>query len=351
LPPSKRCSRIPPTYKAAIAHPSLARPHAGRLRTTISYSQDPKEAKAPGEAEAAKPPSGPEAPKAPKPRSPKAPKKQDEQDEQCEHERIETEEKEMTTIKSWNYKLILAIMAAALSLTLIAAGTLMLFTAESETATNTVTLGAAKIELQERPISGGAVIEDEDYKTIDPEGGDFTGLVFDDVVPGDKIDKYVRVNNAGNVDVFVYVKGELTATYVDAAGERVPLNFDDITDPEIAAQFSAIIDNIPLNKEWKATMTVPEGEKITGIYYYGEYDEDATTIPPADRQIMTSLVAGEATTGIFPADAIEIPLNTTNVLKDYRIELKLTAYAVQSANHDYTTLGAIRGIFDAEGKI
>lgn len=100
-------------------------------------------------------------------------------------------------------KLGLLITAGAMSALLIVGSTLAWFTDE-KAATNTFSMGNVAIDL----LENGVVVGDE--SELYPNG--FTGLSFDNAVPGDTLDKEVTVKNTGSVDSYVRVK--LTAALI-----------------------------------------------------------------------------------------------------------------------------------------
>ncbi|MDR1538673.1 MAG: hypothetical protein LBU32_11895 [Clostridiales bacterium] len=111
-----------------------------------------------------------------------------------------------------NRKIALGIIAGVMALALTITGTLMLFTSESELATNVVTFGDLRIHQEEK---GGKLIgEDEDhadgyvedYTTVtDGTGGAFTGINYLELGPGEKFDKLPRVVHDAGVDAYLRV--------------------------------------------------------------------------------------------------------------------------------------------------
>jgi predicted ribosomally synthesized peptide with SipW-like signal peptide len=261
------------------------------------------------------------------------------------------EAKEMTTIKS-HYRLILAILAAAFSLTLIAAGTLMLFTAQSEDATNVVTLGDASIELQEKTAGAGIPADYEDfprtedgYTTVggfDHEGEhyDFGGIDFGSgILPGGKVYKVPRVVNTGDVDVYVYVEGRFTAED-PTTGDLVDFSGDS---PAVG-QLKNIISSLTpggLGLGWYGDTIEYTTNGAVGTFYYA--NSEGTPTP------LVGTGGANATVAIF--DGITIPKDIGNTLSKYKISLKLTAYAVQAENAlaagETPTLETIKALFDS----
>jgi predicted ribosomally synthesized peptide with SipW-like signal peptide len=213
-------------------------------------------------------------------------------------------------------KLVLGILAAALSLSLAIGGTLMLFTAQSDEATNVVTLGTADIELWEN------------------DGVDDTqdGITVIDAVPNTDIPKKPFVKNVGTVPVYVYVEGVLTVT---DGTDAVDLTADSLA----AEQVQSILDTVgagDLGVNWRGAatdLTYAADGIITGTYYL------------ANDSGLVSLDAEETTNYIF--EQVSIPSTVGNALSGYTITLELKAYAVQSENSNITTLEALQTTFAA----
>jgi predicted ribosomally synthesized peptide with SipW-like signal peptide len=232
----------------------------------------------------------------------------------------------MTITKTMKSKLVLGILAAAVSLSLAIGGTLMLFTADSETATNVVTLGSASIELQEFDKASNG------YKAIDKT--EFTGIEFLNVVPGATLEKRPQVKNNGSVPVYVYVEGTLTVDGDDV--DLSSIEFDNagniVGGTEVAQQVYAILDSVnatALTSSWKGTPiddTQAEDGILTGIWYYSDTVGELDILP-----------VGGTTGDIFTKVVIPFE-DVDNALAGYTISLALTAYAVQSDNNNATAL-------------
>jgi predicted ribosomally synthesized peptide with SipW-like signal peptide len=271
-----------------------------------------------------------------------------------------TEVETMKTTKTLKTKLVLGILAAALSLSLAIGGTLMLFTAESEVATNVVTLGNAKIALQEATSSDqnyydsegkawdvleGGKTELEGYKTVGVtygEGADaqkFDGIDFGkNVVPGAAFAKAPRVVNTGSVPVYVKVEGVFTIT---APGGYTEDDWKAVTEESVLGLFYSRFDKVVLgydDENWDGiTVTVEKDTTdkkayITGTWYYTE-DKTGSVYGT-----LKSLEAGKATEPIFTG--IQLPIGTPNEFADFGFSFDLTAYAVQSENNAPVGIGA-----------
>jgi predicted ribosomally synthesized peptide with SipW-like signal peptide len=250
-----------------------------------------------------------------------------------------------TMAKTFKTKLVLGILAATLTLALAIGGTLMLFTASTEAATNVVTLGNLNdnnIKLQEyvdedgseaNPRAPGYANVGEDYNgtneqaTTIPGTGEqedqnlFTGLDFGDtVVPNTTLEKRPRVYNDSNIPVYVMVTGELIVQ--NAAGDVV--EWDDLTVAE-KTELQLILKSVgsgDLGANWRGTATASNTDgNLEGIYYLANANG-----------ILVALAAKTATEDIF--QTVKIPEEVTSLISGYKISLKLTAYAVQSDNFD-----------------
>jgi hypothetical protein len=215
----------------------------------------------------------------------------------------------MTITKTLKTKLVLGILAAAASLTLVVGGTLMLFTAESGTATNVVTLGKAKIQIEES--QGG------DYNLVVGE------LDFGDkVLPGDSITKRPRVANTGDTDVYLYVDGLLKIT--NSYGDPIDLTND--ANANFREYALAILNEMKaedLGADWKGASTTVTKEGISGRYYY---------VNEEDTSSLKILQKDDETSDIFTT--VDIPTSIKSDLSGYTIKLDLKAYAVQAKNSD-----------------
>jgi hypothetical protein len=246
--------------------------------------------------------------------------------------------------KTMKKKLILGILAAALSLTLAISGTLMLFTAttEEDPATNVVTLGNAAIQMWEhdgtlntKPQMIGGKYEDEEQLPKGTYVDDvFKGIDFDVVAPGASLNKKTYVENTGDVNVYVYVKGVLKL--YDEEGNPVDLN--DLDD-DVLAQVAAIsktLDADDLGDNWYGSggyAQLNSNGEYEGYYYRVNSEEDE-----GETGTLLPLAVG-ATTGSIFKNPIVIPATTVgNALANYKFEFVLTAYAVQS---DHNTVTAI----------
>jgi hypothetical protein len=286
----------------------------------------------------------------------------------------------MTITKTLKTKLVLGILAAAASLTLAVGGTLMLFTARSDTATNVVTLGNAKIALQEATTTtedyyDGTTDENGnknvsplgDYTTVDD---DFTGITFkNNAVPGDAFAKAPRVWNNGSVPVYVKVEGALKITPPTTNANWDAL--EDLINTDYNSIFGTYFDKVVLGYDpanWSGTpITVTPGTKIEdgktvgdgtitvkGTWYYTKDGSRDATTGAYTYGTLKELPVG--TNGGFSVTApifkgIQLPTTIPNAFKDFNFSFDLTAYAVQSENNgpaeDLTGLAALESVFPA----
>jgi hypothetical protein len=252
-------------------------------------------------------------------------------------------------------KLVLGIVAAALSLYLAVGGTLMLFTAQTETATNVVTLGAAKIVLQEKNNN------DTDFINVPKDGVYSIGGSGKDGLaqPGDTLKKAPRITNDGSVDVYVYV-----ATEISAWKDNVQVNiselygkFLDTTSKEAGlltalatAGFSAnsLTGVVDVPYQWRGIDIkdmdwTADGKSLLGGFYYSE----STSSVGSDEAKLYALKPGESTLPIFTAIKVpnfpvitvgDVEININNELAGVTLKLALTGYAVQAGNNPYAVL-------------
>jgi hypothetical protein len=241
----------------------------------------------------------------------------------------------------------------------------MLFTATSEEATNTVTLGNAAINLEEyvdeddeSPRDSGYAVVGDDYDGTNPQAttipGEeededlFQGLDFGNVIiPGGKLEKRPRVVNTGNIPVYVYVDGVLEVT--DADGNAFVLDLaapgaektdENIITDQILSILATAAPTMGDNGTYKWLGT-PQWNINNGIIT-GQYFLVKTGGTDAEYTL-AALEAGVATPDIF--SEIRIPVEVNDDLQGYTISLKLIAYAVQSGNNDVETIEDLVDLF------
>lgn len=181
-------------------------------------------------------------------------------------------------------KRILVIAVIAIFASLAAYGTLAYFTYE-DTATNVITAGDVKIDLEEWAESeGGSLVPFED---------------IDDVMPGMDVSKIVQVKNTGGQDAWIRVSVEKTITLADGKDGEVDLS----------------LVTYDLNTEYWT-------EK-DGYYYYNEV-----------------LKPGETTEPLFTT--VSFSKEMSNMYQHSRAVVEIDAQATQAKNNGTT-------VFDAAG--
>jgi predicted ribosomally synthesized peptide with SipW-like signal peptide len=275
-------------------------------------------------------------------------------------------------------KLILGLVASVLALTLAIGGTLMLFTAQSETATNVVTLGNAAIALQEKN-------DDNQFQTIvsDEESSVFfPGNKFEDQQPGDDLDKEPRVVNTGSIPVYVKVTGEISfmrdaeklgwgdiadliTEAVDAAiaADEIDLSdfdnvilgqpdYDEGQMPEGWEEqvkynyaFLSLVLKDGVSNEWFGVPVIAADGTFYGAWYYVGKSSPTLLAPLGVVDQENDFDGG--TESIFTT--VNIPIELGNDAQDIKISLNLQAFAVQYDNNAIVTEnGAAQSISDWE---
>lgn len=181
---------------------------------------------------------------------------------------------------NWKQKAVVLSAAVVIGVTA-AAGTAAYFTAESK-ATNVITAGSIKIELQEK------MLLPEGEKTVP-----FEDRI--DVMPGEEVSKIVQIKNTGGQNAWVRVGVEKTielvsGEYADADGLAFTLNSDYWTEKN-------------------------------GYYYYNK-----------------NLAPGQVTEPIF--SSVLFDKNMGNGFQNSKAVITVKAYAVQSANNGTSALDA-----------
>lgn len=199
-----------------------------------------------------------------------------------------------------------ALTAAAVALvgTLAVGGTLAWFT-DTETATNVVTMGKVDILLKE---DGGT----DGNKVTSPEG-----LEYKNVMPGDKFQKAVSIENKGN-DAYVRVKIVVSGNDVilNSLVDKKVVDSKDEPNKDNDITFLKKVDNIfnALDLNW--TKGTINGEDVCYAY------------------VPTFLLSNNKTEEtIF--DIIQIPgAEWGNEYVDQKFNIKVVADAIQSKNFD-----------------
>jgi predicted ribosomally synthesized peptide with SipW-like signal peptide len=247
-------------------------------------------------------------------------------------------------------KIVLGIIAAALALSLAIGGTLMLFTANTETATNVVTLGKARIQIGEKNNN------DSDYTYIDashrfpPIFGSSSGFTGN-AVPKDTLNKSVKILNTGNVPVYVAVVAKLRVPDKSAGTHPKYLPLGSVGDTTSSntligwlsdysnkAKVNALLAGVNINGDyWKGVET---GDPTNWKFFLGSDNVGTEPVGTAAGAIFgawvyayngtySALTPGSDTYAVF--DTITLP-DFGNEFENWELELDLTGYAVQSGN-------------------
>jgi hypothetical protein len=252
-------------------------------------------------------------------------------------------------------KLVLSIIAVAACMTLAISGTLMLFTAQSEIATNIVTVGRGvggingeEMKLQEKDEDEGGYdyqnleevyIDHFEHGTYGTTDGKFKGLNFGEVYPAAVVTKKPRVArfDTDGVDAYLRVKAELTVR--DADGDPVDWNID-LTPAQQKIILDIWRDGTDITSKWRLISTP---DSALWYYYYVLDNKSApdsletfskailpAVINPTTDIFTTITVPNYSKSALYPADDYA----ALETLAKYQISLKLTAQAVQKDNNN-----------------
>lgn len=185
-------------------------------------------------------------------------------------------------------KLTLIATAVALGALVVVGATMAYFTSQ-DTATNVVTTGNVKIEIQESTTDTNGAIKGEQKEV----NGDIT---YSNITPGSRLSKVVDVKNTGSNDAFIRVKVDMIYEDKDGVKQTVA------EDMEATPNFDT--------ENW--TAKVEDG--VTYYYYNTKLAADATTVTPLFTEIT-------------------IPGKTwKNEQKNWTVKAVVTAEAVQADN-------------------
>ncbi|MDR0519193.1 MAG: hypothetical protein LBG82_03980 [Clostridiales Family XIII bacterium] len=246
-------------------------------------------------------------------------------------------------------KTMLLVFAIAMVAVLAVVGTLMLFTAQSDKATNTVTIGAAEISLLEaggdkESLEIGTAYPNKPYEDVGysyDNNDKFIGIDYGKRAPGESVTKKPSVKNTGDVPVYVYVDVNITATK-----DGTPVDFDNLFSTPAGQQelyniFSEFYTNLGQGANWKGytspdTTTNPIGPVFSkdgvhgGFFYCG-------TNSTGETSNLRALDPGDTTTDVFTT--IKLP-NLPNDLAGVEFSVDIIAYAVQSTGNPYNDLSS-----------
>jgi predicted ribosomally synthesized peptide with SipW-like signal peptide len=236
-------------------------------------------------------------------------------------------------------RIALVALSIVLVFSLAIGGTLMLFTAQSETATNVVTLGNIDADLQETEESSPV---EADWKTID---GTYTGITFGPQQPGATLTKKARVANTGDNAFYAAIDGKitfkkgttklewsevtaiinetLTAAGIPLATTGTPAEKQAANNYKFLGLILQVTDADPngvVDDNWFGSSIVATDAEFFGTWFYVE-----------DADNLKSVASGAKTDSLFDGD-LKIPLSLSDKAEGVTISLELTAYAVQSDN-------------------
>jgi predicted ribosomally synthesized peptide with SipW-like signal peptide len=241
----------------------------------------------------------------------------------------------------------MGIMAAMLAMALALGGTFMLFTAQSEAATNIVTVGSGfSIRLQERDDTPGT----DYFQNIGDDYGDelhyeygtyageksatFKGLDFDRQVMGARLAKHPRVirTDIDGADACLRVKAEIAVS--DSTGKAV--EFTAFSSDEQRVMMDIWYASPVLNSNWL------KSDAADGTWYY-YYVNDSSIDRPELKIFERAAAPGAPNATQTLYDSVYMPDYSKNGdadlynafvnLQGCKISVELTAQAVQSANN------------------
>jgi hypothetical protein len=241
------------------------------------------------------------------------------------------------------------VITAVLVIALAVTGTLMFFTATTETATNVVTIGGLNVVLEESDDDGLT------YQLIGPNG--ISGLNYADAAPGDVLKKRPRINNKGKLGIYAYMELEIKVMDTTDPSNPVQVTITEQTNGVAGAamahyfdydQFKSagVVDPVKVGLYWQNSVIAPivadaaangwyaipasryhyspSGSVVVGFFY-----ADATTG-------LTEVGATTETTPLF--DDYTVPTDLPDSFAGHNVELLLKGYAVSSASN---TLGVL----------
>lgn len=185
-----------------------------------------------------------------------------------------------------NKKKAITMFSAIALVAVVGVGATLAYFTDSETVSNVVTMGHVDITLYETQKYGNEVEITEE------------GLVFEDVLPGDSLDKDPSVIlNAGSADAYIRMQMEI-----------VPAEGSMLTEDELKELAQAIREDVESSGDWYY-------EPLGGYYYY--------------KNIMT--------TDSNPAvlfDTVTIPNSWGNNTAGQTFMIQIRAEAIQADNFD-----------------
>jgi predicted ribosomally synthesized peptide with SipW-like signal peptide len=297
-------------------------------------------------------------------------------------------------IRTQKKKSLTLVLAIALVVVLAVAGTLMLFTAKSKTATNVFTVGNIQAALEEaggtyNEEDGKVTINEADYYTIGEaitqnqkldlgytydDNNHFTGIQTAGHMPGDVVVKAPRVKNTGAKTGFY------TAVYAKTTFQQ---NGEELSIASVGAIARASIEGEATTDLQKIIVLLKEVFEDTEKEDGGagwcispvDYNEDADDGDPVefysgwyyvnkggtfDNGLKELIGKGQATPPMF--ETLTLPVELTGA-EGLSIKMELRAVALQSANvtspqsadseadgyAEHNAYGAIKALFEKNG--
>jgi predicted ribosomally synthesized peptide with SipW-like signal peptide len=215
-------------------------------------------------------------------------------------------------------RIALIALSAVLVFSLTIGGTLMLFTAQSEKATNVVTMGKASIELWEK--FGKAELDSDgeitNFDTISYEKvGPNSVYDLSNIKPGDTIIKAPKVKNTGSTGVYLYVEVKVTAEGNWSTDDLKELALTEFTHSD--------------EKDWWGINIIPQsdGKSFVGGFFYWDR-------PVGDSDGPLGILApNNETPNVFDTLELDLGLEPPNNAK---LQMEVKAYALQADNNPIT---------------
>jgi predicted ribosomally synthesized peptide with SipW-like signal peptide len=210
-----------------------------------------------------------------------------------------TGKKNVEKEKKMKKRIALVGLSIVLVFSLAIGGTLMLFTAESNTATNVVTTGTASIMLQEYDATAG------DYVDV---AADTVFNLDGKAIAGDPIVKRPKVENTGDTAVYLYVEVEFVMP-------------DGLTALEKAAVAANSEISFAHTGEWFGVEPTVTGDRVVGGFFYTD---------PQGKKLQ-KLDSGTESSDVFSSVTFKkLDLPSRFSVDGADIKIKVKAYGLQA---------------------
>lgn len=211
-------------------------------------------------------------------------------------------------------KIVTLALVVAIAVMAIAGASLAYFT-DTETATNTFTMGNVKITLDEAPVDETGHETEGDRVTKNEYG-------IDAVYPGATLDKDPTVHNVGKNPA--YIRAIVT---IENGMNWLGLYNENVWTAPLEPAFNALINN-----------TLGEGWELIDIAYDMSGPDHPTSDFVATLKYTAPLPAGEDTTAMFTQVAFPAKMTqddvTNRIAQDGAFEIKIVAQAIQTNGFD-----------------